>query len=92
MNNITIVTTPKSISAHPNPAYGGCLPKMAATESSAFQSQDATRNISAGLMTAMVAIPLSLSIGIVTSAKIGLATLACAYLIGWTLSRSKGNG
>ena len=89
MDNIAIVNTPSSISANPNPAYGECLPKMAATESFAFQSQNAAWDISAGLMTAMVAIPLSLSIGIVLSVKMGFVILACAYLIGWALSHSQ---
>lgn len=86
MDSITIVTTPKSILANQSPAYSGCSPTM---ESSGFQSPDAARDISAGLLTAMVAIPLSLSIGIVVSVKLGLATLAGAYVIGWILSRSQ---
>jgi len=65
---------------------------MTAAEPSTLQSQDAALNISAGLLTAMVAIPLSLSIGIVVSVKIGLVTMACAYVIGWVLSRQSTSG
>ncbi len=84
MDSMTIANTPSSISANHTTTYGGYLPK---TEPSALQRQDPALNISAGLMTAMVAIPLALSISIVLSIKIGLATLACAYVIGWALSR-----
>ena len=92
MDSMTIVGRPTSISANQNPAYAGCLPKIAATESPALQSQDTALNISAGLLTAMVAIPLSLSIGIVVSVKIGVVTMACAYVIGWMLSRPSTSG
>ena len=89
MDSMTIVNRPNLISEHQNPAYVGCLPEMAATKPSAFQSQSTVREISDGLLTAMIAIPLSLSIGIVTSFKIGFATMVCAYVIGWSLSHSK---
>jgi len=91
MDRLPIVTIPKLILANQGPAYGGLLPKMEAMESSDSQSQHAGRGISAEVFTGIIAIPLALSIGIVMSVKVGLATLAFAYLIGWALSRSRHN-
>ncbi len=53
--------------------------------SAAFQSQYALRDISAGLITGSMAIPLSIGIAIMSDypIKVGLATVALACLIGW---------
>ena len=89
MTNILTVTTPRSTSANQDPAYGGCLPKIAAMESSALPYQHIGQDIPVGLITGIAAIPLSLMTSIVMSVKVGLATMAVAYLIGWAVARSK---
>ncbi len=51
----------------------------------AFQAQYALRDVSAGLITGSMAIPLSIGIAIMSDypIKVGLATVAFACLIGW---------
>lgn len=85
MDDMPIVSAPRSISADQNPVYDGYLPKMAAMESAAFQAQYVGRDIAAGLITGVMAIPLSVGIAMMSDypIKIGLATVAFACLIGW---------
>jgi len=92
MDSMTIMPTPRLASANQGPASGERLLKIDAIESSASQRQDGDRKIPVELFTGVIAIPLALSISIVMSVKVGLATLAFAYLIGWAVSRSKRNG
>jgi len=53
--------------------------------SAAFQAQYALRDVSAGLITGSMAIPLSIGIAIMSDypIKVGLATVAFACLVGW---------
>lgn len=53
--------------------------------SAAFQAQYALRDVSAGLVTGSMAIPLSIGIAIMSDypIKVGLATVAFACLVGW---------
>ena len=85
MDGMPIVSAPRSISADQGPAYDGYLPKMAAMESAAFQAQYVGRDIAAGLITGVMAIPLSVGIAMMSDypIKVGLATVAFACLIGW---------
>ena len=85
MDHTPIVTSPRLISTDQDSAYGGYLPQMAAMESAAFQAQYAGRDIAAGLITGVMAIPLSVGIAMMSDypIKVGLATVAFACLIGW---------
>jgi MFS superfamily sulfate permease-like transporter len=85
MDGMPIVSASRSMSADQHPAYDGCLPKMAAMESAAFQAQYVGRDIAAGLITGVMAIPLSVGIAMMSDypIKVGLATVAFACLIGW---------
>ncbi len=53
--------------------------------SAAFQAQYALRDVSAGLITGSMAIPLSIGIAMMSDypIKVGLATVAFACLVGW---------
>ncbi len=61
------------------------LPEISVTESAAFQAQYAGRDVAAGLITGVMAIPLSVGIAMMSDfpIKVGLATVAFACLIGW---------
>ncbi|NGZ95960.1 MAG: SulP family inorganic anion transporter, partial [Nitrospira sp. WS110] len=82
---MSIVTTSRSHSVTENKAYTGPLQTMAAIESAAFQAQYVGRDIAAGLITGVMAIPLSVGIAMMSDypIKVGLATVAFACLIGW---------
>ncbi|OQW33879.1 MAG: sulfate transporter [Nitrospira sp. SG-bin2] len=58
---------------------------MAAFEPAAFQAQYVGRDIAAGLITGVMAIPLSVGIAMMSDypIKVGLATVAFACMIGW---------
>lgn len=58
---------------------------MALSGNAAFQSQYALRDISAGLITGSMAIPLSIGIAMMSDypIKVGLATVVFACLVGW---------
>ncbi len=58
---------------------------VSVTGSAAFQAQYAGRDIAAGIVTGVMAIPLSVGIAIMSDypIKVGLATVAFASLIGW---------
>lgn len=85
MDGMSIVTTSRSHSVTENKAYTGPLQTMAAIESAAFQAQYVGRDIAAGLITGVMAIPLSVGIAMMSDypIKVGLATVAFACLIGW---------
>ncbi len=85
MDGMSIVTTSRSHSVTENKAYTGPLRTMAAIESAAFQAQYVGRNIAAGLITGVMAIPLSVGIAMMSDypIKVVLATIAFACLIGW---------
>lgn len=85
MDGARIATSSGSVSANHDTPYGEGLLKMAAFESAAFQAQYVGRDIAAGLITGVMAIPLSVGIAMMSDypIKVGLATVAFACLIGW---------
>jgi MFS superfamily sulfate permease-like transporter len=85
MDGAPVVTSSGSVSANHDTPYGEGLLKMAAFESAAFQAQYVGRDIAAGLITGVMAIPLSVGIAMMSDypIKVGLATVAFACLIGW---------
>lgn len=85
MDGTSVMTTSRSHSVTKNKAYTGPLQTMAAIESAAFQAQYVGRDIAAGLITGVMAIPLSVGIAMMSDypIKVGLATVAFACLIGW---------
>ncbi len=85
MDGTSVVTTSRSISAGEEDVCHKSLPNIAALNSAAFQAQYVGRDIGAGLITGVMAIPLSVGIAIMSDypIKVGLATVAFACLIGW---------
>lgn len=85
MDGAPVVTSSGSLSSNRDTAYGEGLLKMAAFEPAAFQAQYVGRDIAAGLITGVMAIPLSVGIAMMSDypIKVGLATVAFACLIGW---------
>jgi MFS superfamily sulfate permease-like transporter len=85
MDGTSVVTTLGSISAGEEDLCHKSLPNIAALNSAAFQAQYVGRDIGAGLITGVMAIPLSVGIAIMSDypIKVGLATVAFACLIGW---------
>lgn len=85
MDGGPVVTSSGSLSANCDTAYGEGLLKMAAFEPAAFQAQYVGRDIAAGLITGVMAIPLSVGIAMMSDypIKVGLATVAFACMIGW---------
>jgi len=85
MGGMPIVTSSQSHSATDNKTYIQPLQTMAAIESAAFQARYIGRDIAAGLITGVMAIPLSVGIAMMSDypIKVGLATVAFACLIGW---------
>ena len=79
------ITSQASISTAENTHYPSSFEKIASVESAAFQLQYAGRDIAAGLITGVMAIPLSVGIAMMSDypIKVGLATVAFACLIGW---------
>jgi MFS superfamily sulfate permease-like transporter len=62
----------------------GLFQKITSIQSAAFQAQYAGRDLAAGLITGVMAIPLSVGIAMMSEypIKVGLATVAFACLIG----------
>lgn len=85
MDGMSIETAPRSYSAIENKAYTEPLQTLASIESAAFQAQYIGRDVAAGLITGVMAIPLSVGIAMMSDypIKVGLATVAFACLIGW---------
>jgi MFS superfamily sulfate permease-like transporter len=85
MDGAPVVTSSRSLTSNRDTAYGEGLLKMAAFEPAAFQAQYVGRDIAAGLITGVMAIPLSVGIAMMSDypIKVGLATVAFACLIGW---------
>lgn len=77
--------TISSLPAGQGSTYQEPLPGVSLTESAAFQVEYAGRDIAAGLITGVMAIPLSVGIAMMSDypIKVGLATVAFACLIGW---------
>lgn len=85
MDGMPAVNPAASFSSKTGHAYDEPLQKMATLESAAFQANYATRDVAAGLITGVMAIPLSVGIAMMSDypIKVGLATVAFACLIGW---------
>lgn len=85
MDGMSIETAPRPYSAIENKAYTEPLQTLASIESAAFQAQYIGRDVAAGLITGVMAIPLSVGIAMMSDypIKVGLATVAFACLIGW---------
>lgn len=85
MDGMPAVNPAASLSQKTGHAYDEPLKKMATLESAAFQANYATRDVAAGLITGVMAIPLSVGIAMMSDypIKVGLATVAFACLIGW---------
>jgi len=79
------ITSQSSISSSETTHYSTSFQKLTSVESAAFQAQYAGRDIAAGLITGVMAIPLSVGIAMMSDypIKVGLATVAFACLIGW---------
>ena len=81
MDGTSVVNSSNSISTAEKQTY----PQLALPESAAFQAQYLGRDLAAGLITGVMAIPLSVGIAMMSDypIKVGLATVAFACLIGW---------
>lgn len=81
MDGTSVVHSSNSISTAEKQTY----PQLALPESAAFQAQYLGRDLAAGLITGIMAIPLSVGIAMMSDypIKVGLATVAFACLIGW---------
>ncbi len=81
MDGTSVVHSSNSISAAEKQTY----PQFALPESAAFQAQYFGRDVAAGLITGVMAIPLSVGIAMMSDypIKVGLATVAFACLVGW---------
>ena len=77
--------TAGSLSTEQDTSYQESLSGIAVAESAAFQAPYVGRDIAAGLITGVMAIPLSVGIAMMSDypIKVGLATVAFACLIGW---------
>ena len=75
----------KEISPAAHSLKSGRVEKTAAVGSAAFQARYVGRDIAAGLITGVMAIPLSVGIAMMSDypIKVGLTTVAFACLIGW---------
>jgi hypothetical protein len=84
MDGISFTSHP-SVTAPESAQYPASLPKIASIKSAAFQTQYAARDLAAGLITGVMAIPLSVGIAMMSDypIKVGLATVAFACLVGW---------
>lgn len=85
MDGTSIVSSSDSLSASGENSYPEALSTLSVPESAAFQAQYLGRDIAAGVITGVMAIPLSVGIAIMSDypIKVGLATVAFACLVGW---------
>ena len=81
MDGTSVVHSSNSISAAEKQTYS----QFSLPESAAFQAQYFGRDVAAGLITGVMAIPLSVGIAMMSDypIKVGLATVAFACLVGW---------
>lgn len=81
MDGTSVVHSSNSISAAEKQTHS----QFALPESAAFQAQYVGRDVAAGLITGVMAIPLSVGIAMMSDypIKVGLATVAFACLVGW---------
>ena len=85
MSGMPAVDSATSLSPGKDHTYDRPLQNMVDLNSAAFQACYVTRDIAAGLITGIMAIPLSVGIAMMSDypIKVGLATVAFACLIGW---------
>ncbi len=85
MDGMSVVSSSDTISINDQQTYQESLSGLTLPQSAAFQAQYIGRDIAAGLITGVMAIPLSVGIAMMSDypIKVGLATVAFACLIGW---------
>ena len=85
MDGMSVVSSSDTISINDQQTYQESLSGLTLPQSAAFQAQYIGRDIAAGLITGVMAIPLSVGIAIMSDypIKVGLATVAFACLVGW---------
>lgn len=85
MEGTSVVNSSNSLSASEETSYQEALSTLSVPESAAFQAKYFGRDVAAGVITGVMAIPLSVGIAIMSEypIKVGLATVAFACLIGW---------
>ena len=85
MDGTSVVNSSDSLSVREEASYQEAFTTLSVPESAAFQAQYVGRDIAAGLITGVMAIPLSVGIAMMSDypIKVGLATVAFACLIGW---------
>ena len=85
MEDIKLAASGAPIATVEMEAGSGSLEKSTQSGSAAFQAQYVGRDIAAGIITGVMAIPLTVGIAIMSDypIKVGLATVAFACVIGW---------
>lgn len=85
MDGTSTVNSDNVLTASEELAYQETLSTLSVPESAAFQAKYFGRDVAAGVITGVMAIPLSVGIAIMSDypIKVGLATVAFACLVGW---------
>jgi MFS superfamily sulfate permease-like transporter len=85
MEGTSIVNSSNSLTASEEASYQETLSTLSVPESAAFQAKYFGRDVAAGVITGVMAIPLTVGIAIMSDypIKVGLATVAFACLVGW---------
>lgn len=85
MNRNKVSTSQTPIATTGAETRNGPSEKATPGESAAFQAQYAGRDVAAGIITGVMAIPLTVGIAIMSDypIKVGLATVAFACVVGW---------
>lgn len=85
MDGTSAVNSSNSLTAREETSYQETFSTLSVPESAAFQAKYFGRDVAAGVITGVMAIPLSVGIAIMSDypIKVGLATVAFACLVGW---------
>lgn len=85
LDDSPVMTSQTTTTVSETEAMSGSPKKEGARESAAFQIRYVGRDLGAGVITGVMAIPLSVGIAIMSDypIKVGLATVAFACLVGW---------
>jgi MFS superfamily sulfate permease-like transporter len=85
MDGTSVVNSGNTLTASEESSYQKTLSALSVPESAAFQAKYFGRDVAAGLITGVMAIPLSVGIAMMSDypIKVGLATVAFACLVGW---------
>jgi MFS superfamily sulfate permease-like transporter len=85
MDGTSTVNSDNVLTASEELAYQETLSTLSVPESAAFQAKYFGRDVAAGVIAGVMAIPLSVGIAIMSDypIKVGLATVAFACLVGW---------